>query len=351
MRLLETDITAISGSSRASRRAALLLALTAIGVTLFGLLPIGPGLLAAPTLGAVLGPVHRRMAKHVHSHLAAVIVVSFVWIALVAPGVWLASAGVRQVPVALGQLRRGADKLRDMPTPLATMSSDSLAARVGAKSAGWLATALGPALGRIAHTILDVTIALAGLYFLLVTGDAAWNGIRRRLPFSAEASDELRRVFINGTRGSVLGTLLSAALQGISIGVGLWLIGNDAPVFWGTIGAFTTLIPVVGNALVWVPAVVAPLLRHDFVAALVMFAFGKTIPSLLNRITRVAISRHVGKTHPLVTLLGTIVGVRLVGAIGVLIGPTLVQCSLAIVQLYEREYGLPWSNADIEYRK
>jgi len=330
-------------SRRAARRAALLLVAAGVGITLIGLRPIAAGLIAAPTLASVCGPVQRRMAKQLNPHLAAIVVVCIVWIVLVVPSVWLASASARQVPNALNELRRAADVLRAMPTPLATMNADSLAARVGARSAGWLATALGPALGNIAHAVLDLSVGLLGLYFLLVTGDAAWNAVRSRLPFSPDGSEELRRVFVNGSRGSLLGTLLSATLQGISIGIGLWLIGNDAPVFWGAVGAFTTLVPLVGNALVWVPALIAPLLRRDFVAALVMFAFGKIVPALLDHVTRVAISRHVGKMHPLVTLIGAVVGLRLVGPIGLLVGPTLVQCTLAVVQLYEREHGLPWT--------
>ena len=91
-----------------------------------------------------------------------------------------------------------------------------------------------------------------------------------------------------------------------------------------------------------------PMFRRDFAAAAVMLAFGKLVPSLVDSVARAAISRRVGKTHPLVTLVGAIVGLRLAGAIGVLVGPTLVQCTLALVQLYDREYGLPWSKADTE---
>jgi predicted PurR-regulated permease PerM len=43
--------------------------------------------------------------------------------------------------------------------------------------------------------------------------------------------------------------------------------------------------------------------------------------------------------HPLVTLLGTLVGLRLLGPIGLLVGPSLLQCSMTLVRLYDREYG------------
>jgi predicted PurR-regulated permease PerM len=201
-------------------------------------------------------------------------------------------------------------------------------------------------LGSVGHALVNLSIALLGLYFLLTTGDATWRAVRRRLPFSPEGSDELNRVFVDVTRGTLLGSLTSAALQGASIGIGLRLIGNSAPAFWGVVGGFTTLIPVVGNAIVWVPAVAAPLVRRDYGAALLMLACGKLVPALLDKVVRSAISQRVGNIHPMVTLVGVLAGVRLIGPAGVLMGPALVRCAMEFAMLYEREYGLPWTVAD-----
>jgi predicted PurR-regulated permease PerM len=319
-----------------------------VAVTLFGVLPIAAGLLAAPALAVICRPLQRRLCKHVSPHVAALVVIVLVWIGIVIPAAWLATVAIQQVPAALTQVHRSADLLRAMPSPLASANADTLVARIGSKSVGWISATLGPALGSIGHAIVDLSITLLGLYFLLVAGEAAWRAVRRRLPFSPEGSDELRSVFINVTRATLLGTVSSAALQGLSIGVGLRLIGNDAPAFWGVVAGFATLIPVVGNALVWVPVVIASLLRRDYTAVIVMLVCGTLVPSLLDRSVRTVISRRVGNTHPMVTLVGVLVGIRLVGAVGVLIGPTLVQCSLAVVHLYEREYGLPWAGADVE---
>jgi len=330
------------------RRAALFLVAVAAAVLLVGVSPIAAGLVAAPALAVICRPPQRRLGKHVGPHAAALLVVALVWIGVVVPGLWLATVAIRQVPDALTELHRAADRLRSAPMPFANTNADTLIAQVGAKSVGWIPAAVGPALGSVGHAVIDLSIALLVLYFLLVTDDAAWRAVRRRLPFSAEGSDELRRVFVDVTRGTLLGSVSSAALQGASIGVGLHLSGNGAPVFWGVVGSFATLIPVVGNALVWVPAVIAPLMRRDFGAALVMFTLGKLIPALLDRVVRSAISRRVGNTHPVVTLVGVLVGVRLIGPVGVLIGPSLIQCTMELALLFEHEYGLPWADTSVE---
>jgi predicted PurR-regulated permease PerM len=336
------------GGSAAASRAAIIVVAVGVAVALIGVLPVAAGLLAAPALTVICRPLQNRLASHLGPRGAALTILIGVWVVLVVPGAWLAALAIQQVPGAIHGVQNTVAELRVKPVlfPNAYLNTniDTLVSRLGETSLGWISTTVGPALGTIAHGIVDLSIALLGLYFLLVAGDAPWLALRQRLPFSIEGSDQLRDVFVNVTRATLLGTLSSASLQGFSIGIGLRLVGNGAPAFWGIVAGFSTLVPVIGNAIVWVPAVIVQLVRHDFAGVGLMLVFGKLIPSLLDRIMKTTISRRVGNTHPMVTLLGALAGVRLVGAVGVLIGPTIIQTSLALIDLYDREYGLPWSN-------
>ncbi len=330
----------------AGRRAALLLVSAGALFLLYGALPIAAGLVAAPALAAVVRPLHARLARRVGSTRGALIVVALLFIGLVLPGAWLASRAVRQVPTALADVHRRLDDVKLSLPSSAHMNVDSLMAKAVPASAHWLSSVLGPALGAVGHGVVNLSIALLGLFFLLATGEAGWQAVRRRLPFSTQGSDDLRRTFTSAARATLLGSLASAALQGTSIGIGLRLIGNGAPAFWGVVGSFTTLIPVVGNSLVWVPAVIAPLMRRDYQAALIMVTCGKLIPAIFGLVVRTNVSRRVGNIHPMVTLVGVLIGIRLFGAAGVLVGPALTQTGLALAQLYEREYGVPWRVSD-----
>jgi predicted PurR-regulated permease PerM len=308
---------------------------------LVGVYPVVAGLLAAPALAVICRPLYERLAERMRRRVAALGLVIIVWLVLVVPAAWLTILAARQVPDAMYEVQSTVARLRATAAPLPVLGTnpDTLIARFGSTSVGWLSSTLGPALGSVGHGILNLSIALLGLYFLLLSNDSAWRAVRGVLPFSTQGSEELRGVFVNVTKATLIGTLSSAALQGLSIGIGLRVTGNSAPAFWGFVAGFATLVPVVGNALVWVPAVVADLFQRRFAAAVIMLVLGKVVPSVIDRVVRATISRRVGNTHPMVTLIGTIAGLRLVGPVGILIGPTIVQCSLALVQLYEREYG------------
>ena len=53
---------------------------------------------------------------------------------------------------------------------------------------------------------------------------------------------------------SVAVALVIAGMQGVLGGMAFTIGGISAPVFWGVVIAFFSLVPVVGSALIWVPA-------------------------------------------------------------------------------------------------
>src|SRR5262249_24921971 len=143
-------------TNAAGRRAAQLVVLVLALVFLYGSLPIVAGLVAAPALAAVCRPMERRIARHVGHNIAALIVVVVLWIGLVVPGAWLTTLVVHQVPQALSQLHAQADALHAAPGPFASVNVDSLIARVGATSAGWIPSAVGPAIGAVGHGVVNL---------------------------------------------------------------------------------------------------------------------------------------------------------------------------------------------------
>jgi predicted PurR-regulated permease PerM len=325
--------------TREGRSAALLFVGVAAAVVVAGALPFAAGIVGAPALAALGGPMQRRLSRHIASHVSALLLVIAAWVCVTIPVGWLAVIVIRQAPTAIEQVHRAAERL-PKSAMIGTMPADSVVAQAAAKSWQLVTGSVGPALGAGARVMTDLSIALLGLYFLLMAGDKWWRTVREWLPFSPEGSDSLRDVFSSVTRSTVFGSLTSAIVQGASIGVGLWLTGNDAPAFWGAVAAFCTLVPVVGNALVWVPAIVVTIVHHDYRATATMAIFGKLLPEILDRVIKTRIARRLSNTHPLITLLGVLIGAHLFGPIGVVVGPALLQCTLAIVSLYRREYGV-----------
>jgi predicted PurR-regulated permease PerM len=245
----------------AGRSAALLFVAVAGGAMLLGALPISAGLIGAPALAAIAVPVQRQLSRHIAPRVAALLLVVVTWIALVLPAAWMVHIAIHQAPAGIAQVRHALEHVPTISLGGEVLTVDTLVARAGAQTWGVVTSSIGPALGTVVHVVTDLSIALIGLFFLLLNADAAWKAARDWLPFSPDGNASLERVFVSVTRATVLGSLTSSALQGLSIGVGLWLTGNGAPAFWGMVAAFSTLVPIVGNAIIWVPAVVTEIVR------------------------------------------------------------------------------------------
>ena len=58
-----------------------------------------------------------------------------------------------------------------------------------------------------------------------------------------------------------------------------------------------------------------------------------------DNLIRLYVLERLANVHPLVTLIGVIVGVPLFGFIGLIFGPLLISLFLLIVKIYKHEYG------------
>ena len=54
---------------------------------------------------------------------------------------------------------------------------------------------------------------------------------------------------------------------------------------------------------------------------------------------RLVVQKRLADVHPLVTLIGVVVGVPIFGFIGLIFGPLLVSLFLLLVKIYKNEYG------------
>lgn len=91
------------------------------------------------------------------------------------------------------------------------------------------------------------------LFFLLRDHDKIISAIRHILPLSRSQEDRLLSEIENVSKSAVMGSFLTAIAQGVAGGIGMWLAGFPG-LFWGTMMGFASFIPVVGTALIWIPA-------------------------------------------------------------------------------------------------
>jgi predicted PurR-regulated permease PerM len=79
------------------------------------------------------------------------------------------------------------------------------------------------------------------------------------------------------------------------------------------------------------------LFQQNYVAGIAILAAGLFI-SVIDNFLRPIIQERVGELHPLISLLGIIIGVPLFGLLGIVIGPLLLSYFLLTVEMFSKEY-------------
>jgi predicted PurR-regulated permease PerM len=325
----------------ARRRAAGALILVLGAALLYALLPYASGLLAAPVLYILWAPVQARLAARMPRPLAASLILVLTLLVIVIPGVWLVTLLVGQAQGAAHALLASPLLQRLETIRLGPIAVGPLVVQAGEAVIGWIGANAFVLLGTAARLVLSLVFTFFGLYFLLVYPGLAWGALERYLPFSSERSSRLRERFVAVTYSTVVGTGLIAVVQGVLVGLALAVMDIPNAVFWGAITVVLSILPVVGAGMVWLPVAVGLFLAGRALAAVGLVLWGLVVVSNVDNVIRPWISQRYARVHPMITVVGAIIGVQFFGLVGLVLGPLAIQYFFELIRLYDEEYGEP----------
>ncbi len=325
-----------SGSSRS--RARILIVVVAAGI-LYGAAPFLPGLLGAAVLYVVSVPLYRRIASRMGESWAALLIAVGVAMLIVLPAGWLAAVAIAQAPDAFTSLTTSDTFSRLSTLHLGPLDVGAQLSRLGELLATWASKQALGVVGGLTRALLNLLIALVGLYYLLQSAENLWQRVLPLIPFSDSGADALRERFGLVTQATLVGMAATGIAQGTTIGVAFWIVGLPNPVVWGAATAVASIFPILGSALVWGPGVLVLIAGQRYGAAVVLGLAGGIIASNIDNVIRPLVYRRVSGVHPMATLVGAFAGVELMGLVGLLMGPLAISYLFELLDLYDAEYG------------
>jgi predicted PurR-regulated permease PerM len=242
---------------------------------------------------------------------------------------------VRSEPDRLGQARSWAAGLplvgRLVPDSEQLLTQlGELAGKMGPIFAGKLA-----AVGRGTLSFLfQLFVCLYAMFFFLVDGPALLRQILYYIPLGAAQEDQLLERFVSVTRATVKGSLLIGVIQGLLAGLAFWVAGVPAAAFWGTVMVVLSIIPAVGSALVWIPAVGYLFVAGQTTAGLGLLAWCAVVVSSIDNFLRPVLVGRDARMSDLMILLSTMGGIVLFGALGFIVGPILAALFVTVWHIY-----------------
>ena len=223
--------------------------------------------------------------------------------------------------------------------PDGTLDPDAVRARavdaagqMGRRFAG-VSTAM---LGSMTSFLVNFVLLLFVLFFVLRDHNRMTEFLRHALPLSRSQEDILFKEVKDVSKSALLGSLLTAITQGIVGGFGLWLAGFPG-VFWGAVMAFASLIPIVGTALVWLPAAIYLALTGEQQWALFLLVWGVAVVGSIDNFLR-PLFMQGSSMSTVVIFFSLIGGLHVFGLMGLIYGPLVFSIAFVLFKLYETEY-------------
>ncbi|MCG3730005.1 AI-2E family transporter [Vibrio cincinnatiensis] len=208
-----------------------------------------------------------------------------------------------------------------------------------------LATTLGSDLVSISAKILgDATSFLVNfflmlfvLFFLLRDHDKIILAIRHIVPLSRSQEDRLLNEIEQVSKSAVMGSFLTAIAQGVAGGLGMWLAGFPG-LFWGTMMGFASFIPVVGTALIWVPATLYLFIMGDISWMIFLLIWSIAVVGSIDNLLRPLLMQGSAGMNTLMIFFSLLGGLQLFGLIGLIYGPLIFAITMVLFNLYEEEF-------------
>ena len=216
-------------------------------------------------------------------------------------------------------------------------SQEQLVESVGAVAksiGGFLVTIASRMTATTAAFLLNLFVMVYAMFFFLKDGKKILEKIFYYLPLRDEDEGLMLQRFASITRATVKGTLVIGIIQGALAGVAFWVAGIDGAAFWGTIMAILSIVPGIGAALIWVPAVIYLIVAGQVLAGLLLFAWCAAVVGTVDNILRPILVGKDAKMPDLLILVGTLGGLFLFGPIGFIVGPIVCGLFLTVWEIY-----------------
>jgi predicted PurR-regulated permease PerM len=335
-----------------------------LSIVLLGIIvePFAKGFFLAAVLAGALYGLHKRFTRLVRgrANLSAGIICFGVIVALLLPlagftaflvteaidGVHfvtetLQAKGVAGLAEKLPEpVRKLTDKLQERFQTEELQLDEKLQQQVSTRG-GTAARAVTGAVAATGSLAFQTTMMLIAFFFLLVEGRKLVTWLESVSPLKSGQTTEILREFRLVATSVLVSSLATAGVQSVAALVGYLIARVPVPFFFAAVTFFLALVPAIGAAVVCFAAAGLLLLTGHEWMALFLAIWGVLVVGLVDNIVKPLLVKRGLDMHGAIVFFSLLGGLAVFGTVGLLLGPLIVSFFLALVRIYERDYGRP----------
>ena len=189
---------------------------------------------------------------------------------------------------------------------------------------------------------LNLLSSMGMMYFILFFMITNLNRMEAAIVFYLPFKREKIMLFANELRAQTVSNAIGVPLIALIQGGLAWLyymwVGLPEPGFWGVLTGLASVIPIVGAGVIWVPVSIYIMANIDLGLGIGLIAWGSLVMGVMDNVVRFVLAKKMADVHPLITLLGVIMGLQYFGITGLIFGPLLISYFLILLKIYYREF-------------
>ena len=133
------------------------------------------------------------------------------------------------------------------------------------------------------------------------------------LPFKTEKISVFGAELKAETFSNAVGVAVIALAQGIFAYVAYLFTGVNEPEFWAVLTGLASILPIIGTGLTWAPIAIYQLVQGNTCQGIVLIIWGFLFLGTIDNVIRLVLAKKMANVHPLVTILGVIMGLQYFG--------------------------------------
>jgi predicted PurR-regulated permease PerM len=223
---------------------------------------------------------------------------------------------------------------------LASIDFSNVPMEASRRIAQWVAAEGQGLVTGVAVSLLDASMMLVALFFFFRDGDRITGLVRDLIPMEPVYRDRMLQRLYDTIQVVVQSSIVIALIQGIVAGLGYAFLGGiSVSVFLAFITAIASLVPVVGSALIWVPAAIYVLATAELWRGIALLLWGLFAVGSVDNIVRPLMIGGRVQIPTVLLLFALLGGVQVYGMLGLVVAPVVVAILIAFVEIYREHLG------------
>ena len=187
----------------------------------------------------------------------------------------------------------------------------------------------------IPKVLLNLAVIFFVFFFTLRDQDILREFVSGISPFRKEKEAVLVNRFKDITSSIIFGYIVVGIIQGLALGIGLWIFGIPKALTLTILGIFASMLPMIGPWLVWVPIAAFLLLSGSITTAIWFIVYCTFLVSTIDNILRPYIVARKTGTSSVIILIGMIGGLFVFNMLGLILGPLILSYLILFLRAYK----------------